>query len=112
MITIKDGHIYALRNLDGTGEQTLRFVNRGHNEDEKGTTNQEVLRALINRIEFLDNELSWESNKRILKHLRIALVLHESRHLERAVELDKIKPENIKTGKDGHFILQELNNDN
>lgn len=109
MEVIKAGHEYYLNNLDGNRSETLDFVNRGHGEDREGTSNQEVLRVLIDRVNFLEAEVHWEGNKQILLHLRMALVLHESRHLERAVEKLKIKPELIETsGSDGHFKLTRI----
>ena len=110
MITEKARHEYFLKNLDGNGYQTVNFVNRGHgNENDKeGTNNQEVLRMLIDRIHFLNSEVHWNGNQQILYHLRMALVLHEGRHLERAVEMNKFHPEHIETGEDGHFLLNNV----
>ena len=99
------GHMYLLEHLDGTKTQQIHFVDRGHGRDQEGTTNQEVLRVLIDRVKFLDEELPWQGNEQILFHLRSALVLHESRHLERLVIKGKLKPEEIQTGLDGHFSL-------
>lgn len=68
-----------------------------------GTTNQEVLRALIDRVLFLQNQEPSEFNPKIIQHLRAAIVLHEQRHLERElakgrhIELIPVQPS-------GHFI--------
>jgi len=97
------GHYYQLDNLDGDGHESLRFVNRGHGFDREGTNNQEVIRALINRVEFLDNEKPWHGNANIIRHLQMALVLHETRHIERLVERNLFTPETEPTGIDGHF---------
>ena len=102
------GHIYLLEHLDGNKTQQIHFVDRGHGHDEEGTYNQEVLRVLIDRVKFLDEELPWDGNDKILYHLRSALVLHEARHLERLVERGKLKPEEVKIGKDGHFVLTKM----
>lgn len=108
MEVIIPGHKYLLAHLDGDGTQELSFVNRGHNCDEEGTTNQEVLRALIDRIKFLDNECPWEGNKNIIYHLRMGLLLHETRALERKVEKGQISPEFIPVNKDDlHFQFKE-----
>ena len=106
MKIINKGHIYSLEHLDGDKTSTLNFVKRGRGEnDAEGITNQEVLRVLIDRVKFLEEELHWEGNKEIIYHLRMALVLHESRHLIRAVEKGDIEPENIVTANNGHFKL-------
>ena len=103
----KAGHRYKLKRLDGEGHEVLQFVDRNHGTDTAGTTNQEVIRVLVDRIEFLDTELTWAGNKEIIKHLRMALVLHEARHITRLVERGLLKPEYVKTGVDGHFVIEE-----
>ena len=105
MKVLEPGHIYKLEHLDGNRSESLVFVNRGHGTDYEGTNNQEVLRVLIDRVNFLENELHWQGNEQIIFHLRMALVLHEARHLERLVIKDQLKPEEIQTGLDGHFSL-------
>lgn len=112
MKVLKQGHVYELKYLDCGNSinphERLMFVNRNHGEDSPGTTNQEVIRVLINRVEFLDKEHHWPGNIKILKHLRMALVLHESRHLERLVERGLLLPESLPVGVDGHYLLKEI----
>lgn len=98
------GHLYELSHLDGDGGQRLQFVDRNHGMDSEGTYNQEVLRVLIDRVKFLDDEVPWEGNGQILHHLRMALVLHEARALCRKVEKGKLLPESLIVGPDGHFL--------
>ena len=81
------GHRYLLHHTDSkedSGHSTvLQFVMRPpHHHPCEGVTNQEVLRALIDRVKVLDAELPWEGNSKILHHLRMALVLHEARALD------------------------------
>lgn len=103
------GHRYRLEHLDGNGGTLLNFVQRKpHHDPREGVTNQEVLRVLIDRVLVLDSELPWEGNKKILKHLRLALVLHESRAIERKVEKDEMCPEKIRLDVDGHFALEGI----
>jgi len=108
MKTITEGHHYTMDSLDGVAKNEIVFVKRFRGqENHPGTTNQEVLRVLLDRVKFLDKEKPWEGNKKILHHLRMALVLHESRALERKVEKDEVAPEFIeKCPKDGHFTLR------
>lgn len=68
-----------------------------------GTTNQEVIRALINRVQYLEKQLPNEVNKDIIKHLRIALILHEKRHLDRLIDKD-LPVEKLEVFKDGHIV--------
>ena len=100
------GHVYELNQVDGDGKELLRFVNREPGTEHPGTQTQEVLRALIDRTMHCDNCLRWPGNDLIIYHLRMALVLHEARALERKVEKGIIQPENIQTSEnDGHFSI-------
>lgn len=119
MRIIEPGHIYELHVLDRPDvkeghsdgvNDTLVFVNREPGKEHPGYQTQEVLRALIDRTMHCDNCLRWSGNDLIIHHLRMALVLHEARALERKVEKGIIQPENINTDpRDGHFhIVQHV----
>lgn len=107
---IDPGHHYSLHSLDAKesySDQELIFVKRFRGKDNhSGTTNQEVLRVLINRVKFLHEEKPWPLNDQILYHLRMALVLHEARALIRKVEKGELRPEDILVNEeDGHFTF-------
>lgn len=111
MKILEPGHIYELQNFDSTdssnGTQLLVFVNREKNTEHAGTQTQEVLRALIDRTIHCDNCLRWPGNDQIIYHLRMALVLHEARALERSVQKDRLLPELVQSSlSDGHFELR------
>lgn len=105
MRCLDPGHVYELAELDGSEIQCLAFVNREPGREAPGTQNQELLRVLIDRVQYLDARLPWPGNARIIHHLRMALALHEARVIERKTECGKIAPEAIATGADGHFLL-------
>ena len=107
MKIIDKGHKYKLNTLDGEVEVQITFVKRFRGtENYAGTTNQEVIRCLIDRVEVLNAEAPWDGNAKIIQHLRSALILHEARGLERKVEKGQIKPEKIIVSvHDGHFKL-------
>jgi hypothetical protein len=106
MKIIEPGHVYELNSLDGGTPETLTFVNREEGQEHPGTQTQEVLRALIDRTMHCDLCKRWTGNDQIIHHLRMALVLHEARALERKVEKGIIQPEIISTSEgDGHFNL-------
>ena len=105
MKAIIPGHLYELDHLDGDRKQQLRFVDRGHGTNYQGTYNQEVLRVLIDRVQFLHAEQPWILNEQIIYHLRMALVLHEARALGRKVEKGQLLPEQLPVGRDGHFLF-------
>jgi hypothetical protein len=107
MQVVEPGHVYKLASFDGGEDEgvILTFVNREEGTEHAGTQTQEVLRALIERTQHCDACLRWEKNDDIVYHLRMALVLHESRALERQVEKGLLKPEIEPVGANGHFLL-------
>jgi len=102
---IKPGHTYALKQLDGDAYHHLQFVQRSPHEPKPGTTNQEVCRALIDRVKFLDSEVPWDGNAQIIYHLRMVIALHEARAMFRHIEKHDYEIEYAKLGSDGHFDL-------
>jgi hypothetical protein len=110
MQIVKPGHKYILANIDcGPGDpgQVLQFLQRKpHHEPLPGCLNQEVLRALIDRIQVLDAEKPWHGNAEILYCFRRALLLHEIRAMERDLETGSLKPELVQLDYRGHFFLR------
>lgn len=85
MKVIDPGHVYKLDTLDGEVESVLTFVkregekypfNKGHHA---GTNIQEVLRALIDRVNYVDRQIHYPENSMVIAQLRQALWLLESR---------------------------------
>jgi hypothetical protein len=100
MRVIDPGHVYELEWLDGypqnfgilgetPSEHTLTFVKRegagypGNVGHHAGTNLQEVLRALIDRVKYLDGQISHPNNAGLLVNLRHSLWLLEQRAAER-----------------------------
>jgi len=94
MKTVDPGHIYMLDVLDIEADERqsaemLMFVKRqgerypGNVSHYPGTNCQEVIRALVDRVKFLDSQLPDSRNQAILQHLREALWLFESRAAQR-----------------------------
>jgi hypothetical protein len=122
MKVIEPGHIYLLTELDGVPGQyrVIQFVNREVTKH-PGTQTQEVLRATIDAMEVLidrtnhcDGCLPWVGNDRIIKALseaqrqmRLALLFHEQRAMERKMEKDGMKPEQVPIAEDGHYKLEQ-----
>lgn len=104
---IYPGHRYFLSHLDGDGHSELQFVQRAPlHPPREGVTNQEVLRALIHRVQVLDAEVPWAGNAEIIRHLRMAIALHEARAILRHVEKNDFEIEKAKLGADGHLIIE------
>jgi hypothetical protein len=83
---LEPGHLYELDNLDGPGVQVLRFVKRvgekypgNSGEPYAGTTMQEVLRALANRLQYVDGQQPCDENDAVLSHLFRAIYTLEKR---------------------------------
>lgn len=79
------GHQFALSQLDGDGYELLTFVSRmgfkypGNMISHSGTTTQEVIRALIYRLEYVDNQEPHIENMRAINFLRQTIIELESR---------------------------------
>lgn len=92
MKIIDPGHVYLLRMLDSPKQDSnvlLTFVKRegegypGNVGHHKGTNLQEVLRALIDRIKYLDNQIHDIRNDQVLHYLRSSILQLEMRAAER-----------------------------
>lgn len=108
MRVVYPGHVYELHHVgDPNLFQTLHFVQKAPLHPEMdGILNQEVLRVLINRVQFLEKEVHYDRNDEIIFHLRAALLLHEVRALGRKFCKGDFAPESIVIGSDGHFYLE------
>lgn len=85
MQVIAPGHEYHLVNQSGNKiAGTLQFI---HKKDGKllkdGTTSEEVLKVLIDRIEHLDTVVKSKHNKTTVEHLKKALAAMEARSVDR-----------------------------
>lgn len=107
MKILDTGHRYQLAHQTGGGAEEFQFVCKEAGREAAGTTTQEVLRALIDRTRHCNNCLPHPNNERIIYHLRMALVLHEARAMERRAEKGDFRPEDIHVGPAGHYRLSE-----
>lgn len=104
MDIIDPGHKYHLRILDAKISLTphvLVFVKRegdgypGNIGHHSGTTTQEVLRALIDRTKYVDNQIHDPRNDHVLAYLRRSIYKFEERAAERHGRV-LILPEGLK----------------
>lgn len=86
MKILTEGHKYSLDNFTEVGVpgQTLQFIEKKKVEDElitvnDGTTNEEVLKVLINRLQYLYYKLPSTETYRAIGSLGYALKELESR---------------------------------
>jgi hypothetical protein len=93
MKIIDPGHKYELLCLDGKLKQTLQFVKRfdrhhpenypGNFNAHPGTTLQDVIRCLLNRVRYLQNQIPCPENEILLGNLQQCLWVLENRALRR-----------------------------
>lgn len=93
MEVLDQGHRYRLISLDGKHDQELRFVKRcdpdrpwqfpGNREAYAGTTMQSVIRALLERMRYLQSQVWCVENTFIVGFLKACLWLLEFRAARR-----------------------------
>ena len=89
MQIIDPGHNYTLDNfLGGVGAQTLAFIKKENlGEDTEtttdGTTNEEVLAVLIDRLQFLQAKSPCRENALVITKLEESLMWLEKRTADR-----------------------------
>lgn len=108
MRVLDPGHKYALTN-QGSGETIVQFFRdgkvNGDGVDCDGPINQEYLRALIDRVAFLDKQKPWPGNQQIIDHAREMIRLHELRAYEMKLERQR-EIEKVPVGDDGHIRFE------
>jgi hypothetical protein len=109
MEVIDEGHTYRLDNLKNKEKTIIQFykdpkLNDGY--EQNGPSCQEYLRAIIDRVKFLDNQKYWEGNAEIIDYLRKAIALFEARALLRKVEKG-LEVEKLAVDSDGHLVLKD-----
>lgn len=90
MDIIDSGHDYLLHSFDGGEPIRLTFVKRndppekypGNDNAYPGTQIQEVSRALIERVQYVDGQIPHPANKTVLYFLREIIYLFEIRHAQ------------------------------
>lgn len=92
MNVIEPGHVYELPNLEHPGTQLLTFIKRSSaainyaNTEHPGTNVQSVIRALIDRSQFLNDIIPCDETQNAVYHLRMALFEYEARAWRRKQE--------------------------
>lgn len=84
MKVLEPGHVYELAHIERDGSETLTFLRRNsaaitHELEHPGTNTQEVLRALIDRSQFLDAVIPCPETQDAIYYLRMALFCYEAR---------------------------------
>jgi len=80
MKVIEEGHIYELKSYEGMGDQTIKFISKnGGNIVHDGTTNEEVLEVLIDRMKSLNSKFPCRENSLVITKLEESLMWLERR---------------------------------
>ena len=85
MRVIDPGHKYALKHLDGEGEEIITYVKRvgakypGNVGCHSGTTLQEEWRAQIHRLRYLDQQEPCNETKICIDQLQLCIMRLEAR---------------------------------
>lgn len=102
MINKIAGHTYEMSNFENKDNkgQTLQFIHKEPNENNElitisdGTTNEEVLEVLIDRMNYLQNKFPCRENALVITKLEESLMWLEKRtsdRLKRNVEGKHLK---------------------
>ncbi len=92
MKVIKEGHIYTMKAFcSGEEAQTLAFICKEPKEEgsselvlvSDGTTNEEVLNVLINRMNYLQSKFPCRENALVITKLEESLMWLEKRTFDR-----------------------------
>ena len=92
MRVLTAGHKYEMDSFEGGEPQLLQFIEKTRSVDEScaqlftindGTTNEEVLSVLINRMSFLQEMCPCDENIAAIGHLAAALEVLNSRTADR-----------------------------
>jgi len=93
MRVVDPGHLYELAILDGPCDHPkyhqLQFVKRegpgypGNVGHYHGTTMQEVLRALVQRAEYVNKQIPCEETTEVVEYLKVSIWLLEKRAAKR-----------------------------
>ena len=93
MRSTEDGHVYELKNLESDEHQTLSFIRKEPVEEESselktvhdGTTNEEVLEMLIDRLQYLQVAMPCRENAIVITKLEESLMWLLNRTANRKV---------------------------
>lgn len=88
MKVIEPAHYYTVKNIE-SGTQNILFIRKEPDDEgvfqtvHDGTTNEELILVLIDRIDTLDKRMPSEFNKDALQNLRNALHALQARTADR-----------------------------
>lgn len=94
MKVLQEGHKYELESFEGSEPQTIQFIYKVAEGEAlqtvtDGTTNEEVLDVLIDRLTYLNDKFPCDENENAIDHLleaKMQLVKRTRDRIHRRVE--------------------------
>lgn len=92
MKALYPGHLYQLDSMEGTNPQQIQFIEKQPNNEGQlvtvndGTTNEEVVKMLLDRLQTLYTKLPSNETKNAAYHLEQALWWLELRTAKRLAQ--------------------------
>jgi len=87
MQVVEEGHIYLLDSYEDTFPQEIRFISKKDGQMvHDGCTNEELLRVLIDRMQYLNFKMPCLDNIVVIGDLVSALKTLEHRTLKRTMQ--------------------------
>ena len=91
MKVLHEGHLYELQSFEGSEPQELQFIEKVPVEEgaielktvNDGTTNEELLKVLINRMQYLNSKFPCRENSIVITKLEESLMWLEKRTADR-----------------------------
>lgn len=91
MKVLTPGHRYALSSFEGSGEQTIQFIEKKPIAEgsvelrtvNDGTTNEEVIEVLLDRLESMNAKLPNRYTSMAISHIEHGLMCLERRTAKR-----------------------------
>ena len=98
MRCVDAGHTYILDSMEGTVSQTIQFIDKKQVDGQfktikVGTTNEDVLRMLIDRMKWLNNLCGCRENSICITKLEESLMWLEKRTADRVARNVEGKPD-------------------
>ncbi len=91
MKVLTDGHKYELASFEGSAPQVIQFIEKRPESEgstklvtvNDGTTNEELIEVLVNRLNFLQAKFPCRENSIAITHIETALMWLNKRTADR-----------------------------
>lgn len=91
MVIKEEGHVYEVQNFESESTQTIAFIKKAPVSPDspemetvmEGTTNEEIISVLINRLQFLNAKFPCRENSIVITKLEESLMWLNKRTVDR-----------------------------